>query len=185
MVPYRTKHISYPLSFHPPSPSTTMSTTESDSTDNAAPDFVLDPSDPLYMLLNNTHDAKSDGPFDFSFPMDLDFNDPSFSVFVDPSALFIDGKAPVHSTSTIPLQPQDLLNHSYPFSFSSPTLSSASASADESLPGLSPSSPGSSSSTRASPAAPGSTAGTLSHSRVHPLDTYTYTRCYLCLLFPD
>ncbi|KAH0834864.1 hypothetical protein J3R83DRAFT_10492 [Lanmaoa asiatica] len=131
-----------------------MSTIESDSADNAAPDFVLDPSDPLYMLLSNSHDTKPDNPFDFSFPMDLEFNDPSLSVFVDPNALFIDGKAPVYSTPTVPLQPQDLLNPSYPFSFSSPTLSSTSASADESLPGLSPSSPGSSLSTRASPAAP-------------------------------
>lgn len=131
-----------------------MNSSETDSADIAGPDFVLDPSDPLYMLLNNTHDAKLDAPFDFSLPMDLDFNDPSFSVFVDPNALFIDGNAPVHSMPVVPLQPQDLLTPSYPFSFSSPTLSSASASADESLPGLSPSSPGSSSSTRGSPAAP-------------------------------
>ncbi|KAG8216494.1 hypothetical protein J3R82DRAFT_6607 [Butyriboletus roseoflavus] len=86
--------------------------------------------------------------------MALDFNDPSLSAFVDPSALFIDGKPPVYSMPTVPLQPQELLHPSYPFSFSSPTLSSASASADESPPGLSPSSPGSSFSTCASPMAP-------------------------------
>ena len=126
-----------------------MSTAETDSADTAAPDFVLDPSDPLYMLLNNTHDTSPDMPFGFPYnPMDLD---PSFSVFVDPNALFLNGKAPGHST----LQPQDLLN---PFSFSSPTLSSASASPS----GFAPSSPGSSDSARASPPAPAlsrSTAG--------------------------
>ncbi|KAF8434812.1 hypothetical protein L210DRAFT_3552421 [Boletus edulis BED1] len=128
-----------------------MSATESDSADNAQPDFVLDPSDPLYMLLNNTHDAEPDAPFGFSFnPMDID----PFSVYVDPNALFIDGKAPIHSTPAVPLQPQDLLNPSFSFSFSSPTLSSASASAYDSPPGFSISSPSSSSSARASPAAP-------------------------------
>lgn len=154
---------SSPPTFFPlPSPSPTMSTAETDNADNAAPDFVLDSSDPLYMLLNNTHDAKPDAHFGFSFPMDLDFNDPSFSVFVDPNALFIDGKEPVHSMPTVPLQPQDLFNPSLQFSFSSPTLSSASASADDSPSGFSPSSPGSLSSTRASPSAPAiqrSTAG--------------------------
>ncbi|KAF8553358.1 hypothetical protein OG21DRAFT_1256482 [Imleria badia] len=119
-----------------------MNSAESDTADNAVPDFVLDPSDPLYMLLNNTHDGGVSG-----FSMDLDFNDPSFPVFVDPNALFLDRKAPVY-------QPQDLLNSSFPFSFSSPTLSTASASADDSPSGFSPSSPGSSSSARASPAAP-------------------------------
>lgn len=129
-----------------------MNTTDSDDADNLAPDFMLDPSDPLYMLLNNTHDTKPDAQFDLSFnPMDFDFSDPSFSVFVDPNALFLDGKAPIHPAPTVPLQPQDLLNH---FVFSSPTLSSASASADESPSGFTPSSPSSSSSTRASPAAP-------------------------------
>ncbi|KAG9311690.1 hypothetical protein JVU11DRAFT_7927 [Chiua virens] len=132
-----------------------MSTADTDSADNGAPDFVLDPSDPLYMLLNNTHDAKSDAPFDFSFPMDLDLNDPSFSVFVDPNALFLERKEPLRSVPAVPLQPQDLLNPSFQFSFSSPTLSSASASADESPSCVfSPSSPGSSSSARASPPAP-------------------------------
>ena len=63
------------------------------------------------------HDTTLDPRFGFGLnPMDLD---PSFSVFVNSNALFIDGKAPVHSV------PQDLFN---PFSFSSPTLSSASAS---------------------------------------------------------
>ncbi|KAF8837091.1 hypothetical protein BDN67DRAFT_1071619 [Paxillus ammoniavirescens] len=77
--------------------------------------------------------------FDFSFPMDLDFNDPSFSMAVDPNSL-IDGKGlqfPLHDSSAVPIQPQDLLHASFPFPFvfSSPTLSSASASsqsADES-----------------------------------------------------
>ena len=120
-----------------------MSTAEPDSADNAGPDFMLDPSDPLYMLLNNTHDGGASG-----FSMDLDFNDPSFPVFVDPNALFLDRKAQV------PFQPQDLLNPSFPFSFSSPTLSSASASPDDSPSGFTPSSPDSSSSARASPGAP-------------------------------
>lgn len=128
-----------------------MSTAEADSADNNAAEFVLDPSDPLYMLLNNTHDPKQDPHFGLSFPTDLDFNDASFPVFVDPNALFIDGKDPVHSTLAAPIHPQDLLNSS--FHFSSPTLSSASASADESFSGFNPSSPGSSSSTRASPPA--------------------------------
>jgi len=130
-----------------------MSTAETDSADNAPPDFALDPSDPLYMLLNNTHDA----PYGFSFPMDLDFNDPSFSVFVEPNALFIDRKAPLTAPD---------FNHPVPFSFSSPTLSSASASADDSPSGFTPSSPDSLSCARASPAAPAvarSTAGA-SHS---------------------
>ncbi|KAF9226403.1 hypothetical protein BS17DRAFT_807181 [Gyrodon lividus] len=76
--------------------------------------------------------------FDFSFPMDLDFNDPSLSMAVDPNSLLIDGKGlqlPFHDSSAVPIQPHDVLNASFPFMFSSPTLSSASASsqsADES-----------------------------------------------------
>ena len=161
VVPYRNELIStraHRLSCPSLPTSTTMSAAETDgSADNAPPDFVLDPSDPLYMLLNNTHDSKLDPSLGLSFPMDLEFNDPSFSVFVDPNALFMDGKEPALPMPVVPLQPQDLLNPSFHFAFSSPTLSSASSPS-----GFSPSSPGSSSSTRASPPAPAvqtSTAG--------------------------
>ncbi|KIK92761.1 hypothetical protein PAXRUDRAFT_829667 [Paxillus rubicundulus Ve08.2h10] len=159
------------------------------------PDLVLDPSDPLNLLLNNSNDTDSElsqaatppdwsqfnslwsmpstdpagglpstgekskltdlgTGFDFSFPMDLDFNDPSFSMAIDPNSLLIDGKGlphPLHDSSAVPIQPQDLLHASFPFPFvfSSPTLSSASASSqstDESSsprisPGNNPASP--------------------------------------------
>ncbi|KIJ14600.1 hypothetical protein PAXINDRAFT_100073 [Paxillus involutus ATCC 200175] len=153
------------------------------------PDLVLDPSDPLNLLLNNSNDTDSElsqaatppdwsqfnslwsmpstdpsgglpstgekgkltdlgAGFDFSFPMDLDFNDPSFPMAVDPNSLLIDGKGlqfPLHDSSAVPIHPQDLLHASFPFPFvfSSPTLSSASASSqsadDISSPRSSPS----------------------------------------------
>lgn len=80
------------------------------------------------------------GSFDFSFPMDLDLN-AALSMAVDPSALHYHGASPqtMFDMNSLHLQPQDLLS-SFPFTFSSPTLSSASASsssADEKSPRMS------------------------------------------------
>jgi hypothetical protein len=80
------------------------------------------------------------GSFDFSFPMDLDLN-AALSMAVDPSALHYHGASPqtMFDMNSLHLQPQDLLS-SFPFTFSSPTLSSASASsssADEKPPRMS------------------------------------------------
>ncbi|KIJ61437.1 hypothetical protein HYDPIDRAFT_115907 [Hydnomerulius pinastri MD-312] len=114
-------------------------------------------------LQSTVEKANLGSGFDFSFPMDLDFNDPSLSMVIDPNSLFIDGKGlqlPFHDSSAVPIQPQDLLSAPFPFTFSSPTLSSASASsqsADESSSALS-SSPGSPSALPTSPAAPKTTA---------------------------
>ena len=47
-------HINPRLSQPSPSPPPPMSSAETDSADSAAPESVLDPSDPLYMLLNTT-----------------------------------------------------------------------------------------------------------------------------------
>ncbi|KAG1745076.1 uncharacterized protein EDB91DRAFT_1122313 [Suillus paluster] len=82
------------------------------------------------------------GSFDFSFPMDLDLN-AALSMAVDPSTLHYNGTSQnVFDMNSIHVQPQDLLS-SFPFTFSSPTLSSASAStssADEKSPRMSVSS---------------------------------------------
>lgn len=80
------------------------------------------------------------GSFDFSFPMDLDLN-AALSMAVDPSALHYHGTSPqtMFDMNSLHVQPQDLLS-SFPFTFSSPTLSSASASsssADEKSPRMS------------------------------------------------
>ncbi|KAG2155284.1 uncharacterized protein EDB93DRAFT_1129901 [Suillus bovinus] len=80
------------------------------------------------------------GSFDFSFPMDLDLN-AALSMAVDPSALHYHSTSPqtMFDMNSLHIQPQDLLS-SFPFTFSSPTLSSASASsssADEKSPRMS------------------------------------------------
>ncbi|KAG1838295.1 hypothetical protein DFJ58DRAFT_917223 [Suillus subalutaceus] len=80
------------------------------------------------------------GSFDFSFPMDLDLN-AALSMAVDPSTLQYHGTSPqtMFDVNSLRIQPQDLLS-SFPFTFSSPTLSSASASsssADEKSPRMS------------------------------------------------
>ncbi|KAG1772069.1 hypothetical protein EDD22DRAFT_965906 [Suillus occidentalis] len=88
----------------------------------------------------NTKFPDLGGSFDFSFPMDLDLN-AALSMAVDPSALHYHGASPqtMFDMNSLHLQPQDLLS-SFPFTFSSPTLSSASASsssADEKSPRMS------------------------------------------------
>ncbi|KAG2368441.1 hypothetical protein BDR07DRAFT_1391404 [Suillus spraguei] len=80
------------------------------------------------------------GSFDFSFPVDLDLN-AALSMAVDPGALHYHGASPqsIFDMNSLHIQPQDLLA-SFPFTFSSPTLSSASASsgsADEKSPRMS------------------------------------------------
>lgn len=80
------------------------------------------------------------GSFDFSFPMDLDLN-AALSMAVDPSALHYHSTSPqtMFDMNSLHVHPQDLLS-SFPFTFSSPTLSSASASsssADEKSPRMS------------------------------------------------
>ncbi|KAG1869141.1 hypothetical protein C8R48DRAFT_700359 [Suillus tomentosus] len=77
------------------------------------------------------------GSFNFSFPMDLDLN-AALSMAVDPSTLHYHNTSPqtMFDMNSLHIQPQDLLS-SFPFTFSSPTLSSASASsssADEKSP---------------------------------------------------
>ncbi|KAG2148885.1 hypothetical protein DEU56DRAFT_782677 [Suillus clintonianus] len=80
------------------------------------------------------------GSFDFSFPMDLDLN-AALSMAVDPSTLHYHNASPqtMFDMNSLHVQPQNLLS-SFPFTFSSPTLSSASASsssADEKSPRMS------------------------------------------------
>ncbi|KAH7920660.1 hypothetical protein BV22DRAFT_1198760 [Leucogyrophana mollusca] len=66
--------------------------------------------------------------FDFSLPMDLDFTNGAMSMAIDPSALHFDSKAIHQPLFDLSVQPQDLLSASFPFTFSSPTLSTTSAS---------------------------------------------------------
>jgi hypothetical protein len=84
-------------------------------------------------------------PFDFSFPMDLDLGT-AMSMAIEPSALHYHAKSPsqqpMFDMNSLQVQPQDLLA-SFPFTFSSPTLSTASASSsftDEKSPRMSVSS---------------------------------------------
>jgi hypothetical protein len=93
----------------------------------------------------NTKFPDLTDPFDFSFPMDLDLST-ALSMAIEPSALHYQyPKSPSQSMfdmNSIQVQPQDLLA-SFPFTFSSPTLSTASASTsltDEKSPRMSVSS---------------------------------------------
>ncbi|KAH7882358.1 hypothetical protein F5I97DRAFT_1970216 [Phlebopus sp. FC_14] len=171
----------------------------SDEANERQPDWALDPSDPLNLLLNNSNDTDSElsqaatppdwsqftslwpglsteakdglqssgentkvpdlaAGLQFSFPMDLEFNDSSFAVAVDPNSLYLDGKGiqvPIHAA---PIQPQDVLAAPFPFTYSSPTLSSPSTTSSLVDEGSrlfsSPRSPGSSSTSTQSAASP-------------------------------
>ncbi|OAX39844.1 hypothetical protein K503DRAFT_715705 [Rhizopogon vinicolor AM-OR11-026] len=78
----------------------------------------------------NTKFPDLTDPFDFSFPMDLDLST-ALSMAIEPSALHYNypksPSQPMFDMNSIQVQPQDLLA-SFPFTFSSPTLSTASAS---------------------------------------------------------
>lgn len=90
----------------------------------------------------NTKFPDITDPFDFSFPMDLDLS-AALSMAIEPSALHYHAKSPsqqsIFDINSVQVHPQDLLS-TFPFTFSSPTLSTTSAfstSTDEKSPRMS------------------------------------------------
>ena len=77
----------------------------------------------------NTKFPDLTDPFDFSFPMDLDMS-AALSMAIEPSALHYQAKSPTQQSmfdmNSMQVQSQDLLS-TFPFTFSSPTLSTTSA----------------------------------------------------------